>query len=97
VIDYEFEVYGGNPAIEKLRAITDHELVGDEARVEILCADLFDETETSGVYRAVKRSYSVIPDECGDGTDALVYTGTLKAVGDLVTGSFVKSTGTFTA
>lgn len=97
VIDYEFEVYGGNPAIEKIRAITDHELVGEEARVEILCADLFDETETSGVYRAVKRSYSVIPDECGDGTDALVYTGTMKAVGDIIAGSFVKSTGTFTA
>lgn len=97
VIDYEFEVYSGNPAIEKIRQITDHELVGEEARVEILCVDLFDETETSGVYHAVRRSYSVIPDECGEGTDALVYTGTMKAVGDLVTGTFVRSTATFTA
>ncbi len=97
VIDYEFEVYSSNPAIEKIRSITDYELVGEEARVEILCVDLFDETETSGVYRAFRRSYSVIPDECGDGTDALVYTGTMKAVGDIVTGTFVRSTGTFTA
>jgi hypothetical protein len=65
--------------------------------VEILCVDLFDETETSGVYNAIRRSYSVIPDECGEGTDALVYTGTMKAVGDIQTGTFVKSTGTFTA
>jgi len=96
VIDYEFEVYSGNAAIEKLRAITDHELVGDQARVEILCVNLFDETDTSGVYRAVRRAYSVIPDECGEGTDALVYTGTMKAVGDIQTGTFVKSTGSFT-
>ena len=97
VIDYEFEVYSGNPAIEKIRLITDRELIGEEARVDILCVDLFDETETSGVYHAVRRSYSVIPDECGEGTDALVYTGTMKAVGDIQTGTFVKSTGTFTA
>lgn len=49
VIDYEFEVYSGNSAIEKIRTITDHELVGEDARLEILCVDLFDETETSGV------------------------------------------------
>ena len=97
VIDYEFEVYSGNSAIEKIRTITDRELVGEEARVEILCVDLFDETETSGVYNAIRRSYSVIPDECGEGTDALVYTGTMKAVGDIQTGTFVKSTGTCTA
>ncbi len=97
VIDYEFEVYSGNGAIEKIRTITDRELVGEDARVEILCVDLFDETETSGVYNAIRRSYSVIPDECGEGTDALVYTGTMKAVGDIQAGTFVKSTGTFTA
>ena len=97
VIDYEFEVYSGNSAIEKIRTITDRELVGEEARVEILCVDLFDETETSGVYNAIRRSYSVIPDECGEGTDALVYTGTMKAVGDIQAGTFVKSTSTFVA
>ncbi len=97
VIDYEFEICTGSAAIEKLRTITDRELVGDAARVDILCVDLFDETETSGVYNAVRRSYSVIPDECGDGTDALVYTGTMKAVGDIQAGTFVKSTATFVA
>lgn len=97
VIDYEFEVYSKNPVIEVIRKITDLEKCGDDAQVEILTVDTFDETDTSGVYRAVKRRYSVIPDECGEGTDALCYTGTMKAVGDIIPGTFVMSTAVFTA
>ncbi len=96
VIDYELEVYKSNAVISKIRTITDCELTGDDARVDIICVDIFDETETTGVYNAVRRSYSVIPDECGKGTDALCYTGTMKAVGDLIRGTFVKSSGVFT-
>ena len=97
VIDYEFEVYRDNAVIDLLREITDRELCGDHAQVEVLTVDLFDETETSGVYHAVRRRYSVIPDECGEGTDALCYTGTMKAVGDIRPGQYVMSTGIFTA
>lgn len=97
VIDYELEVYSGNAVIDKIRRITDLELTGDDAKVDIISVDLFDESETSGVYSAVRRSYSVIPDECGEGTDALCYTGTMKAVGDVIPGTFVKSSLTFTA
>jgi len=96
VIDYEFEVYTENPVIGKIRAITDGEYTGSDARVQIVTADLFDETETQGVFHAVCRTYSVIPDRCGEGTDTLCYTGTMKAVGDLVKGTFVLSTGVFT-
>lgn len=95
-IEYELEVYAGNPVIDKIRLITDRELVGEDARVEVIAVDLFGTTETEGVYPAVKRMYSVIPDECGEGTDALCYTGTMKAVGDIVSGTFVKSSGVFT-
>ncbi len=94
-IDYEFEVYRDNPVIEVLREITDLEMCGNSAQVEILTVDIFDETQTNGVYRAVRRRYSVIPDECGEGTDALCYTGTMKAVGDIIPGTFVMSTATF--
>jgi hypothetical protein len=97
VIDYELEVYSGNAVIDKLREITDWELTGDDAKVDIVCVDLFDKTEKEGVYKAVRRSYSVIPDECGSGTDSLLYTGTMKAVGDIVKGTFDKETSTFTA
>ena len=97
VIDYEFEVYSDNPVIELLREITDRELCGERAQVDVLTVDLFSETAASGVYRAFRRRYSVIPDECGEGTDTLCYTGTMKAVGDVVHGVYVMSTGIFTA
>ena len=97
VIDYEFEVYRGNAVIEVLRGITDRELCGERAQVEILTVDMFDETDVSGVYRAVRRRYSVIPDECGEGTDALCYTGTMKAVGEIIPGTYVAASGIFTA
>lgn len=96
-VDYEFEVYTGNPVIEKLRKITDGELTGSGAWVEICTVDLFEETDTAGVCRASVRTYSVIPDECGEGTDTLLYTGTLKAISAPETGTFMTSTGTFTA
>ena len=94
-IDYEFEVYTEDPVGGKLRAITDGECTGEAAKVQILTVDLFDETETSGVYHAVCRTYSVIPDRSGGGTDTLCYTGTMKAAGELQKGTFVLSAGVF--
>lgn len=35
---------------------------------------------------ATKRTYAVIPDSDGDGTDALVYSGSLKAVSEIEEG-----------
>jgi len=40
--------------------------------------------------------YAVIPDGKGEGGDALVYTGTLKAAGELVMGTFDPQAKTFT-
>lgn len=96
VIDYEFEVYTSNPVIAKLRRIADAELVGEEAKVDVLTVDLFDEDGNFGRYRAYRRHYSVIPDESGKGTDALVYTGTMKAVGDIEEGTYVPASGVYT-
>lgn len=97
VIDYEFEVYTDNPVIEKLRRISDAELVGEDAKVELLTVDLFDEEENWGRYRAYRRIWSVIPDESGKGADALVYTGTMKGVGDIEEGVYIPSSGVYTA
>ena len=52
--------------------------------------------EKSVEYTATKRVYSVIPGNKADGTDALIYTGTLKAESDLVKGTFNRTTKTFT-
>lgn len=97
VIDYEFEVYSSNPAIDKIRMISDRELLGDSAKIEILTVDMFDETAVAGCFAAMLRKYSVIPDECGEGTDVLCYTGTMKASGDAVLGKFNAATKVFTA
>lgn len=95
VIDYAFEVYAEDPVINRLRTITDGEYTGEAAKVQILCVDLFNETETSGVYNAVCRTYSVIPDRCGEGTDTLCYTGTMRAAGEMTHGTFVLSSEVF--
>ena len=52
--------------------------------------------EKSIEYAATKRVYSVIPGNKADGTDALIYTGTMKAESDLVKGTFNRTTKTFT-
>lgn len=68
---------------EKIAQITDDELTGSEAHVEIVTVDLF----SSGSQKeARKRTYAVIPDTTGAGTDALIYSGNFRAVGDMVKG-----------
>ncbi len=94
-IEYAFELYGDNPVMEKLRQITDEEKIGRDSWVEVCTVDLFAETDTSGVYRAVRRTWAVVPDRCGEGCDGLLYGGTLRAVSAPVTGVFVVSSGTF--
>lgn len=96
VVEYAFEVYTGGPVIDRLRDIADRERTGSAAQVEICTADLFDEADIPGRYRASVRTWSVIPDKSGQGTDTLLYTGTLRAVSAPVTGTFAVSDGTFT-
>lgn len=96
-IAYSADVYSEDPVILKIIDITDNEKVGTDAQVDIVTVNLFEETATTGTYVAYKRTYSVIPANVGDGADALIYTGTFKAVGDAVKGTFVLSTKTFTA
>ncbi len=96
MVEYAFEVYTGNAVISRLRAIADRELTGSAAQVEICTADLFDETELPGVCRASVRTWSVIPDKSGEGTDTLLYTGTLRAVSAPTEGTFAVSSGVFT-
>ncbi len=94
-IDYELEVIAGDPVIARIRAITDGEHTGEDAKVQLLTVDLFDETDTDGVYNAVSRTYAVIPDRCAEGTDTLCYTGAMRASGEPIHGTFVLSTGVF--
>lgn len=73
-ISYGFDRIKGNKVHERISEIHDEELKGE--KVEILTVD-FNKVSGEG-YEARLRSYSVIPDGDGDGTDAYTYSGTFK-------------------
>lgn len=93
-IAYSCDVYSEDPVIQKIIEITDNEKVGTDAQVEIVSVNLWQTGGTENSYVAYQRKYAVIPDSKGDGTDALVYSGNLKAVGDIVKGTFTITGGT---
>ncbi len=76
---YAFDQYKNNTVHERIAKITDDELVGDDATVEVLVVDKTKEVE--GGFEARLRKYAVIPDSDGDSTDAYTYSGSLKAKG----------------
>ena len=94
-ISYEFDLYSSSLAAEKLREICDGELSGDSGKVEVLCVDYFRPADTPDTYYATKRKYSAVPEDCGEGSDSLRYTGKLWADGEIIHGIYVSSTGTF--
>lgn len=77
---YAFDQYTHNPVHEKLVNITDNELTGDDAKVEILTVDKSD-IVSEGVYGARLRTYAVVPDADGDSTEAYTYSGSFKKKG----------------
>ena len=50
-----------------------------------MTVDLFTEDDSKRCL-AVKRTYAVIPESDGDGTDALIYSGTFKSASEIVKG-----------
>ena len=95
-ISYSCDVIADDPVVAEIVKITDGELVGTDTHREIISVNCWKEKDGGG-YDAFKRTYAIIPDNKGDGTDALIYTGTMKAVSDQVKGTFDKETMTFTA
>lgn len=85
-MDYSFDRHTDTPVHDLIANIHDNELTADEALVEVLLVDLFT-SDGSGSCEARKRTYSVIPSADGDGTDALVYSGTMKAKSEAVIGT----------
>lgn len=84
-MDYEFDLYMNDAVQKKLATITDDELLGSDAQVTVVVVDLFETKADEGnTCTARKRDWSVIPDTEGDGTDALIYKGSLKAAGEII-------------
>lgn len=86
-LSYSFDEIEGSEAQKVIIDITNNELTGDAAKVDIIIVDLSRESKTSGKFEAVKRTFSVIPDSEGDSTDAYTYSGTFKANGEKVFGT----------
>ena len=76
-IDYSFDRHTNTAVHDLIAKIHDGELTGSDTLVEILVVDLFTADE-NGKCEARKRTYAVIPNSDGDGTDALVYSGSFK-------------------
>ncbi len=83
-ISYSFDEYLGDAVLEDFVKISDMELVGGETHRDIVLVDF--SKEVLGGFSAVKRTFAIIPDTEGDSTDAYTYSGSLKAVGDIVAG-----------
>ena len=94
-ISYTCDLYTLDPACRRVAKAHEYEQIGTDAVVEIVNVNYFDEL-TNGEFWAAKRKFSIIPDTKGDGTDALNYSGSLRAFGDNTYGSWDKDTATFT-
>lgn len=95
---YTCDTYSEDPVIQHIVKVTDNEYVGTEAQIKVCSVNKWVTIGgVSGTYEAYERTYAIIPDAKGDGTDALVYSGTLRAVGDSVKGEFNEETKKFTA
>ena len=87
-IAYNFDRIVGNTIHEKIADIHDKELVGET--VQILTVNMKNN-------EARLRTYSVIPDNDGDSTDAYTYSGNFHADGDITEGTATVSADGMTA
>ena len=78
-ITYKFDADPESEVHQLLYGVADRELIGSEAEVTVVIADL--STIKNGVCNATKRKYSVIPSVEGDDTDTYTVSGTLRAAG----------------
>lgn len=95
-IDYAFDRHTNTAVHDRIAQIHDGELTGSDALVEILIVDLFT-ADDAGKCEARKRTYAVIPSADGDGTDALVYSGSFKCKSAVTIGTATLSDNEMTA
>lgn len=100
-ISYAFDEEIGNTVHTDIANIADEECVGEDAVRDIIVAFLDQDGETDGSKRAIKRSYSVIPNSEGDKTEAYTRSGDFKCRSSQVLGEVTSADGwktvTFTA
>ena len=85
-IDFGFDQYSGDPVHDEMVQILDGEILGTEARRNIVTVD-FSQEAGEGSYQATKREYAIIGDTDGDSMDAYTYSGTFKSTGKRIVGT----------
>lgn len=95
-VSYSCDCIVDDPVVQEIVAITDAEALGTDTHRNVVTVNTWEEDE-SGNCPAYMRTYAIIPAGKGDGTDALVYTGTMKAVSDQVKGIFNRKDMKFTS
>jgi len=93
-IEYTCDCISGDPVVQEIVYVHENELVGNATHRTIYHVNRWEEKD--GKCPAKKRVFAIIPGTKGDGSDALVYSGTLKAVSDIVSGEFDVSEKKFT-
>lgn len=83
-IEYNFDNHTNNPVHTKLAKISDEELLGTDTHVDIITVDMYGDGDSKS---AIKRTYAVIPAGDSEGTDAMTYSGTFKAVSGITKGT----------
>ena len=83
-MSFSFDDYTEDAVLTDIVSIIDGEKLGADAQREIVLVDF---TKKSGDgYEAVKRTFAVIADSEGDGTEAYTYSGNLKSVSAVTKG-----------
>ncbi len=87
-ISYSFDKFSDDLVHKEIINISDNEVVGSDATRDIVIVDF----STDGdVKNAICRKWTIIPDSEGKDTNTYTYSGTLKANGDIISGTVVSS------
>ena len=90
-IEFTFDQFDGNEVHDYIAGIIDAELIGSDAKIDIIVVDFTKEGTGENSFVAKKRTYTVIPGTEGDTTDAYTYSGTLRADSETETGTATSS------
>lgn len=85
-VNYNFDQYVGQKALEEIVKITENELTGTDAVRRIVTVDMTTLNGSSGkvpsfTANATVRSYAIVPSSNGDTTDCMTYSGDFKSRG----------------
>ena len=83
VISFGFDQFSGNDVHDDIMKIADYELVGDDAVREIIIIDFSTDQENPA---AIKREFSVVVENEGDGMEGYRVKGSFKVKGEKVFG-----------